>query len=137
MFCVRKSCEYHLNKNTNEECDSCIQDSNYVPQNLAQPDAYSLLADVRAMKREEHKYDDEFTSGVTYGYNEAIDDIIKKLASISANMSRRVSEKDLLFIKKSIQDNLKAWNYKNEPDLLRAYEIIDNFLKNIDAEHVG
>jgi len=49
MFCVRESCKYHLYRDTNEECKSCIQDSNYVPQNFPKADVYSLLADVRAM----------------------------------------------------------------------------------------
>lgn len=47
---------------------------------------------------------------------------------------RNVTVDDLIFIQKSIQDNLKSWNYKNEPDLLRSYKIIDKYLK---AEHVA
>ncbi len=29
MFCIRESCIYHFNRDHNEECLSCVMDSNY------------------------------------------------------------------------------------------------------------
>jgi hypothetical protein len=41
MFCVRRSCIYNFDRDKNEECQSCINDSNYTvrPADLAKPGA--------------------------------------------------------------------------------------------------
>jgi len=76
--CNDTYCKYYdesmkLNCSYSEDNTKCIR------KEKADGD-YAVLADVRAMKLKEYIYDDDFERGVTYGYNEAIDDILEKIS---------------------------------------------------------